>query len=295
MKLNQESEIKKINVYALFRNSEKHISRTLDQIANLTTLPNLEFQFFFYSNDCKDNTPNILRDWCALFGGKFLYEELNAPSFGSVESTERVALLSYYRNKNKMMGIGTESDYSLVIDSDLIWSNSDFNALLDFMEENQNYVAATSNCRQNIADLVFGESEDSFYDIFCLRDKINLGGIYFSDSPFYRKEDKERFQNLLPVEVNSAFGGLGLFDSYAFDKEKWSTFGESEHVAFCGELRSYGKIAIVPTSKPFSEVDLTKINMENCKKIGLQQREKYDFVNRLADASKSEEFVFNKK
>jgi hypothetical protein len=289
----EESTNKIINVYALFRDSEKHIKRTLEQFSNLTVLPNLEFNFFFYANDCKDNTTSILEDWCCLHGGKVLYEELNAPKFGSVVSEIRTALLAYYRNKNKELGAKTPSDYSLVIDSDLTWGNSDFNALLDFMEENQNYVMATSNCRQNVPDLVFGETTDSYYDIYCFRDKVNLGGVYFADSPFYRKEDKEKFQNLLPVEVNSAFGGLALIDSRAFNEEKWTSFGESEHVAFCGELKSWGKIAVIPTSKPFSEIDLTTLNMENCKNIGLQQKEKWLFINQLNSLSKDSEYKFS--
>lgn len=293
--MESESTIKNINVYGLFRNSEPHIHRTLEQLSNLTQIENCNFSFYFYANDCKDNTVNILTDWNSLYGGKLLYEQLNAPSFGSVESAERVALLSYYRNKNKAMGKDSPSDYSLVVDTDLIWGNNDFLALLDFMEENQHFVMATSNCRQPLPDLVFGETEDSFYDVYCFRDKIGLKGVYFADTPFYRKEDKERFQNLLPVEVNSAFGGFALFDSHAFDNEKWTTFGESEHVAFCGELRSYGRIAIVPTSRPFSHVDLSKLNMENCKKIGEQQREQWGFVNQLDKLSRAEEFGFARK
>jgi len=291
----QEVEIKKINVYALFRDSEENIHRTLEQISNLTTLPGFEFNFYYYCNDSTDNTRQILQDWCALYGGKLLYEELNAPKFGSVESEIRVSLLSYYRNKNKEMGKDTPSDYSLVIDTDLVWGNSDFLALYDFMEENQNFVAATSNCRQNVPDLTFNEASDSFYDVYAFRDKIGLGGVYFADTPFYRKEDKENFQNMLPVEVNSAFGGFCLFDSWAFDKEKWATFGDSEHVALCGELRAYGRIAIVPTSRPVTHIDLNKLNMENCKKIGEQQREKWERVNKIAEMSKSSEFLFRFK
>lgn len=293
--LGYEFQNKVINVYALFRDSEAHIHRTLEQIANLTSLPKLEFNFFFYENDSTDKTRQILQDWCSLYGGKLLYEELGAPKFGSVESSERTALLSYYRNKNKAMGVATESNYSLVLDSDLVWGNSDFLALLDFMEENQNFVMAASNCRQNIQDLVFGETSDSHYDIYAFRDKISLGGVYFADTPFYRKEDKEKFQKLLPVEVNSAFGGFSLFDSYAFDKTQWASYGESEHVALCGELRSWGRIAIIPTSKPVAEVDLTRLNMENCKKIGEQQREKWEYVNKVGVLSQSGEFLFKFK
>lgn len=287
-----EDGVKTINVYALFRNSEKHIARTLEQFANLTSLPKLEFNFFFYENDSRDNTLSILQDWCKLFNGKVLSETLNAPSFGSVESEERVALLSYYRNKNKSMGADTYSDYSLVIDTDLTWCNSDFNALLDFMEENQNYVLAASNCRQPLKDLVFNESEDSHYDTYAFRDKIGLKGVYFADTPFYRKEDKERFQKFLPVEVNSAFGGFALFDSVPFNEEKWASFGDSEHVALCGALRSWGRIAVVPTSRPFSEIDLSTLNMENCKKIGLQQREKWNYINNLNELSVDEKYKF---
>ena len=292
MIIDEELETTKVNVYALFRNSEKHIARTLDQFANLTSLPKLEFNFFFYANDCEDNTVTILEDWSCFYGAKIVYEKLDAPKFGSVVSEIRTALLAYYRNKNKAMGKNTQSRYSLVVDSDLTWGNNDFNALLDFMEENQHYVMATSNCRQNVPDLVFGETKDSYYDIYCFRDKVSLGGVYFADTPFYRKEDKERFQNLLPVEVNSAFGGLALIDSTAFNDEQWASFGESEHVALCGALRSWGRIAVVPTSRPFSQIDLSTLNMENCKKIGMQERERWDYINHLNELSIDKKYNF---
>jgi hypothetical protein len=151
---------------------------------------------------------------------------------------------------------------------------------------------ATSNCRQNIPDLIFGESSDSFYDLYCLRDKNYLNGVYFSDSPFLDMQDREDFKNSKPVEVMSAFGGVALIDSYAFDKEKWGSMGDSEHLMLCGALSQYGKIAVVPTSKPRTEIDLATINMENCKKIGEKQKYKILFANQLNKLAQNDKYMF---
>ena len=119
-----------INTYALWRDSSEHIERTLAQLDSLISLQGFQFNFFFYENDSKDDTIAQLKSWKEKVAGRatveILSEKLNAPRFGSVPSNVRTAMLSYYRNKNKGMGAKVNSDYSLVIDSDLAWTQQDF-------------------------------------------------------------------------------------------------------------------------------------------------------------------------
>lgn len=292
-----EPGITYITVFALFRDSEKHINRGLAQFASLETLPGFDFDFFFYSNDNKDNTAQILDSWCNVEGrgAKHLTETLNAPKFGSVVNNVRTAMLAYYRNKNKSMAESPGVDipkYSLVVDSDLIWTKEDFLHLCNFLEQNPEAVMVGSNSRQNIKDLTFGLSEDSSYDIYPFSDSWGNPGMYFTDSPFYDEVDHENFLNGVPVKVNSGFGGLALIRGEAFTKVKWSADFTSEHVHFCSKLRDFGDIYIHPKSRPVAQIDLNTINMENCKKIASQQFQNYRAAGQIKKMSLSNEFLF---
>ncbi len=286
-----------ISVFALWRDSEKHIARTLAQLDELVKLEGFSFKFFFYSNDNKDNTHQILSNWCAANNGTAITETLDAPRFGSVSSNVRTAMLSYYRNKNKSMGDLVNSDYSFVFDSDLIWNNGDFLALFRTITDRNNIgkVMVGANSRQNIKDLTFGLSSDSFYDVFPLQDSWGQPGMYFTDSPFYDEADHEHFLQGKPVKVNSGFGGMALINTEAFQKVRWSSDFTSEHIHFCAQLREYGDIYITPNSRPRAEIDLTTINMENCKKIAAQQFNNYRVGTQLKRLSMCDTFQFQTK
>src|SRR6056300_1165218 len=110
-----------IAVYSLWRDSEPHIYRTLSQLEDLESL-DYDFEYYFYENDSKDDTVNILKNWIQKRKGSFLHETLEAKKFGSVTDQERMHLLSDCRNKCKQLGFDSKSKYSLLIDSDIIFN-----------------------------------------------------------------------------------------------------------------------------------------------------------------------------
>lgn len=288
-----------INVYALFRNSSKHIQRTLSQLSDFTLLSEYNFNFFLFENDSTDNTAETLQNWCALYGGQLLSKNFGAPSFASVDSQIRTALMAQYRNQNKRIGENVLSDLSLIVDSDLQFNNDDLLALINALKQNPDAVAAIGSCEQNIPDLTFPESgkQTSTYDLYCFIDRHGNRGMYFSSTPFVNQEDTEKFISGIPVEVTSGFGGMMLVHSEAYNACKYSGERSSEHVSLCYELRNYGKILAVPNCRPFSTVDLSKINLDACKEIGKQQRQQYTLANQLRVLSVADEykFKFNKE
>lgn len=297
--MSQESTY--ITVFALFRDSEKHLRRSLTQFAALEKLPGVDLDFCFYSNDNKDGTSQMLNNWCNVEGRKARHftETLNAPRFGSVANNVRTAMLAYYRNQNARMADGKSYEYALVVDSDLIWTTEDFYHLWQFMEskhgekgDSEDAIMVGSNSRQNIKDLVFGLSEDSFYDVYPLFDSWGNQGMYFTDSPFYDEKDHDDFLNGNPVQVNSGFGGMALIRGEAFRRVKWSSDFTSEHIHFCNKLRNYGKIYLHPKSKPLAEIDLATINMENCKKIAAQQFSNFRIGTQMKRMSLADTFQF---
>jgi GT2 family glycosyltransferase len=277
-----------ISVLGLWRNSEKHIYKTLSSLESLSLLG--DFSFYFYENDSTDNTLKILQNWTKENNGKIIFENINAPSFGSVPDVQRIILLSYYRNKAKQLILDSNSEYTLLLDTDILFDNNDFLKLYDFLNSNSNCVMVTSNTRQyQIKDLMLNETEDSFYDVSAFRDYYNNNGLYFTDCPFILEDDRNLWKKNKPIKVKSGFGGFSLIKTEILKKSNviWSTCGHIEHVNFCNQISQYGEIYILPYCKPKTEVNLSSINLEACSNIAKNQLNIISQINQIYNLSVS--------
>lgn len=259
-----------IAVYALWRDSEPHIQRTLSQLEDLESL-DYDFEYYFYENDSKDDTVNILEDWMKGRHGDFLHENLNAQKFGSVRDVERMKLLCDCRNKcKKLLGI-TQAKHTLMLDSDIKFNKSNLEKHIQTLQENEGAVMVTSNVRQNIPDFTHGKSEDSYYDVYPFFDRFNQRGNYFDDCPFKNGIDRMHWQLGKPIRCNSAFGGFALINTDVLKKCSWSTDGECDHVNFCKDVCTFGDILVCPKNIVETEIDLSKVDIEYCKKMAIHQ------------------------
>lgn len=267
--------IKTVSVFCIWRDSEAHIQKTLKQLEDLESLGDFEFSFYFYENDSKDNTASILENWISNRKGLFVSEKLNAQKFDSTTDIARMKLLCECRNKCKALAEKNDSDYSLLIDSDIEFNNNNFLLQIDFLNKNSGAVMTTANVRQSIPDYTFGLSEDSYYDVYPFRDKHGNSGIYFSDCPSYKKEDQFDWKLGKPILCMSAFGGFAIVESWAFNQVEWNADIHCDHVNMCFDLNKYGNIYCIPRSKVYVNVGTEKINVENCKQISANQKEHY--------------------
>ena len=277
----------KLSIFSLFRDSEKTISDSLERFSALLELAGSDAEFFFYENDSQDNTRQILSEWVKDKPAKLFYEDLDTPKFGSVPDVYRLVLLSYYRNKLKRMTGDVNSDFSLLVDSDIVYDNSHVEMLIE--EMNSGWGMVTPNVRQyQIPDLMFGKSEDSFYDTFAMRDSKFNNVFSFTDCPLVLNPDRELWKQNKPVEVCSGFGGLAVVISSIYNKCEWSTNGHSEHVNFCSEIRRYGNICVLPSCKPQAEIDLNTVHKESVLRIAENQVKSLAGVNEVYEKSISE-------
>lgn len=255
----------KIDVFCIWRDSEPVIYRTLNQLDSIVTAfkDEMDFRFYFYENDSKDNTASIIKDWMEEKNGGFICENLNLPKFGSIASIQRTRILADCRNKCKYLS-PLDSDYSLLIDGDIEFSATNFENLLHYLQSFSDCVLATANIRQNIQDYTFNETKDSYYDVYPFRDKHGNTGMTWSFCPSYIKEDIERWKLGKPINCCSAFGGFAILKTKHFKNVDWSSSVSSEHVNFCFDLLKYGKIYIFPEVKVY-----TKIPQETIDSISL--------------------------
>lgn len=279
----------KISVLALFRDSEEYIHNTLSSLDILNSLG--DFDFYFYENDSVDNTKNILQEWLTDKKGDLISENINSPKFGSVTNIERLILLSYYRNKAKSLLQNSKSDYTLLLDTDIMFTKEDFMCLYNFLEKQQNAAMVVSNTRQyQIKDLMNNKTQDSFYDVFALRDKFNNNGLYFTDCPFVLNDDRNKWDHNHPITIKSGFSGFCLSRTEILKKEDcfWSTCGHSEHINFCYSISKYGSISMLPYSQPTTKIDIHNINLDSCKKIAQNQIKTISNINNIYNTSISQ-------
>jgi len=278
-----------ISIFGLWRDSESHINNTLTSLDNLILDNKYNYEFYFYENDSKDNTRSILLDWLKDKTGELVYEDINAPKFGSVSSVERLLLLSYYRNKLNNLSSKARGELSLLIDTDIIFDNNDIYILINCYRsiDDKSCCMVLANTRQyQISDLMYETTQDSFYDVFALRDKYGNNCVYFTDCPLILNEDRKLWLSNKPVKIMSGFSGMSLIKTEVLRKCSWSTNGNSEHVNFCYEVNRYGSIYVVPECRPKTKVDLSSISLDACKNIAKSQADFIQKVNQVYELSK---------
>ena len=203
------SKKNKISIFSLFRDSESYIHECLSSLNDIESATNANFEYFFYENDSKDNTAEILKNWIKNKDGKLLSEKANEESYGSTLEPNRMIKMARIRNKMANLGKPVKSDYSVVIDSDLIFSKNIINDFLKYKD--LDFSMLTPNVRQTVPCKMGGDSETSYYDSLSLFDTENNHCMTWSDNPFYENSDRIKFKSGDPIHVNRAFGGFGKY------------------------------------------------------------------------------------
>ena len=258
-----------IAVYALWRDSEAHIERTLHQLEDLENL-NYNFEYYFYENDSKDNTVNILTKWLDKRSGKFLHENIGAKKFGSVINKERMLLLSDCRTKCKNLGKESSAKYALCLDSDIIFDKNNLEMHISDLEKLPNCAMVTPNVRQDIPDLISGESKDSYYDILPFYDRFKVSGLPWANCPFRNGIDKMFWGMGKPVKCFSAFGGFALIKGDIYKKVNWSSTGLVDHINLCQEINDFGDIYVCPKNKVKAVFTVTDKQIQNFKQTSIK-------------------------
>jgi len=262
-----------ISVYSLWRDSEPHIHRTLSQLEDLESL-DYDFEYYFYENDSKDNTVRILEDWMQERKGSFLHENLNKQKFKSTKDIERMELLCECRNKCKDLLKDAQSSYTLLFDSDVEFNKNNLIKHLNTIKQIDDCCLITPNIRQDIPDLMYGITEDSYYDVYPLFDSRGRSCWYFTDCPFRNGLDRMKWSLGQPIKCASAFGGFALMKTDILKKVKWSTDGLCDHVNFCKEIWPHGSIYLDPKNIVYTKIDHSIVHEPSIKMIAKQQKSK---------------------
>ena len=198
------------------RNCESWLSKVLANIEKYSSYF-LESHFIFIENDSTDRTKDILKKWyknknCS---SRSLDGLKKIPRRGLRLETARNTYLKIIKESNSLK----KFDYLIVMD---------FDDASIFEIEKNNLIRSIEflNSDKNIAG-VFANQRGTYYDMWTLRHKTICPGDAWeevldysiknkvSDQIAYENTLKKRKfdlkQNELPLEVDSAFGGFGIY------------------------------------------------------------------------------------
>ena len=212
-----------------------------------------DMEYYFYENDSKDNTVELLETWLLDKEGSVYSEILNAPSFGHTVERDRMERMAYYRNTLLDNIKPLDSDYCLLIDADIDYTPDIIDKYLPYMKDD--VVMCTPYVKQSVKCNMCNCGKHSYYDTYALMDTDGNLGITLSCNPFSKSEDRELWNDKKPVTVTSAFGGVALIKTEVMNKVKWSTDGGCEHWNFCKEVNEHGDVIVIPTVESFVKID----------------------------------------
>ena len=69
----------------------------------------------------------------------------------------------------------------------------------------------------------------------------------------------------------SSFGGFAIIKSSIFNKVKWHSDFHCDHVNMCYDISRFGSIYIIPRSKVYVEIDISKYDLNSFKDMAQKQ------------------------
>ena len=218
-----------VNLYMCLRNNEKTLKQTFNILETLeNNLINIAINYFFYENDSVDSTRSLIDDFMLHRAGNTLFENLNNNQFSSISSLDRTRYMAKIRNKMKSLSKDFNSNYSLLLDTDIEFTYQDIHNMLTTLKSNDAIAMV----------IPFGYVENKQYQ-------------YYDTYALLTIDDKNYLHSFgLPsiLEVKSGFGGIALLNSKTFHQCYWDINQmkiKSEHLSFCNEVLKFGKIALL--------------------------------------------------
>ena len=220
-----------INVFTCFRNNAGVLLMYEKGIKDIElNNKNENFMYYFFENDSDDKTPYWILDWMRNRNGYYTMTKIAKKQWADVKSIERVKDMALYRNAMKDLCANfQDSEYSIIIDTGIEFSNQTFQIMKKILDEDESIVMVTPY------GVVAGT--DEYYDTYALETVNNKRT---------EQRTKKGKNSKIITEVKSAFAGFVIIRTNVLEKCHWDIINEncSEHNYFCEMVREYGKIVI---------------------------------------------------
>lgn len=215
-----------VNVFMCVRNNSNSLHKTFGSLLDLIRkFRNFEFVFYIYENDSDDDTTLQVLNFFKLndLKGSFRSDRKFAKQWQSIQSMQRSNDMAKYRNAMKnLCDDFSDSEFSVIIDTDIEFSASTFQQMMHVMSNNPHIAMVTP--------YAYVDDTFQYYDTYALDAELQV-------CPLMPEK----------INVNSAFGGFVMVRSAALAFSNWSTIPDklcSEHNFFCKMVSRFGSIAL---------------------------------------------------
>ena len=260
----QEFSDASVAFVGLARNCAPHLEANLSRLTQLVKGCR-EWRLHIETNDNEDDTDQVLMDFCAAYPqATFLSQRLDRQQFSAEFAGPRTIALAEYRTacQRWVRDHASNADYVVVIDFDAWggWSHSGFLHGLGRMNQTADAIGMASVSLIEHTQIHVGDDGQPVmakgwvhYDAWALRGvgqptnywddyTAGLGGWKHSWLPPVGSP---------PVPVASAFGGMAIYDTYAYLKGTYNGSSDCEHVGFHRTMaeRTKGRLYLDPSMR----------------------------------------------
>ena len=238
----------KVAICGLARNIGKILPLTKARIQSLARRFR-DYTVLVYENDSSDETKSLLAEWAAEDPAHVVVEleHHDRPHLVGFEP-ERTQALAEYRTRLQQMVREhcPDADYIIMLDMDLLggWSLTGIMNGIGWLSQNQSWAAMGSVSIFRHPRLTVGKDTPwCHYDAWAYRwlgwtSRIGPWFTFWLPPP-----------GALPIEVNSAFGGLAIYKTAAWLSGEY-TGGDCEHVGLHRTMKEKGwKVFINPSQR----------------------------------------------
>lgn len=214
---------KSFDVFMCVRNNGGDLEKTL-RCFKICEDNGYEFTYYIFENDSIDDTKEIVKDFLANRTGRFCSCNFKTTMWEHVVDRLRVKDMAFYRNMCKGMRQTTPSEYTLVVDTNISFSNDTLDQLL-YPLLNDSSVVATFPYTQT--------AHGEYYDTYALRTIDDHKRLSFSTGSY--------------IYVNSAFGGMCVLKSCHYSLVSYGipdSLHDNEHVFLNNQLKELGELII---------------------------------------------------
>jgi hypothetical protein len=213
-----------------------------------------------YENNSTDNTKLALEKFYMNRKGKYFSENIDTnKNFNGGILNERSNYMAMLRNKLKEYHNNLTSDYTILLDCDVIFLPDTISKMIDQIKDNIVMVTPYCICW----DYYTNTKMIHYYDSLALITQNNINYSTNNNTCMFKNCIRcinHRQYNNINIDSNellsedkicnvlSAFGGFALLKTDVYNNVKWKDNNSDmcEHFSFCKEVRNYGDIIICP-------------------------------------------------
>ena len=265
----------KISIVIYVKNNEKWLEYLHNYCDKIEVLYNnlFLFEYFIYENNSTDNTKELVFNFIKNRKGNVICENIDTNfKWTNLIDFNRGLHMNFIRNRGKNKFGIMNSDYTLLLDSEIILKN---NTIFDMVHNIHNDPTISAITPYTICYNEDSYNSNHYYDTLAIVNNNNIDYTKNRNTCMFKectrcKKYHEKYNinlsndnlwsiNDEEISVRSAFGGCYLIRSDIYNKCEYdeNLFRETnhvcEHVSFNKQVLNYGKIIIKPDIKIISK------------------------------------------